>query len=120
MYAIKYKISQDDVAIARELAPTRAYNNLSITNGERNVIGVLGEICYIKMMAHLIPRKEIDYIPSYHYDVLIAELKIDVKTKQRTVPPEADYTAHSPHLLHTINCSPKKVFMAFFSAGKIF
>lgn len=93
MYAIKYKITQDDIALATKLAPTRAYNEYSITKGQRNVVGVLGEICYVKMMSYLLPRKEIDYTPSYDYDVLIGGYKVDVKTKQRTVAPQSSYAA---------------------------
>lgn len=92
-YFIHCKIPRNLIAEANKLAPKGAINNRSITNGERNVVGVLGELCYIKLIECICVDSFIDYTPTYDYDMLLGTLKFDVKTKQRTVAPRGDYAA---------------------------
>ena len=93
MYTVRYKILPADVKEARRLAPNGAYNSRSITNGERNLLGILGELCYVKMMRAICPEADIDHTPTMNYDVVINGRKVDVKTKQRSVAPRAEFAA---------------------------
>ncbi len=92
MRVIKIPITKSLISLAQDLAPTEAINNRSITKGERNTLGVLGELCTIKVLLKA-GIEAIDYSPTYDYDLLVNGVKIDVKTKQRTVAPRYDYDA---------------------------
>lgn len=97
-YIIHLPIKPKYVELAQSLTSTESYNNNSITKGERNVLGMLGEICYVMMMSRIMDRSQIKFLPNpdnpnYDYDVKIYNSTFDVKTKQRTVQPRMDYDA---------------------------
>lgn len=91
-YILKYSIPQKII----NLAKTEALNttlNRSITNGKRNVMGTIGELCYLVLLDSIYDTDLINYNPTYDYDVILQNLKIDVKSKQRNVPPQPNYDA---------------------------
>lgn len=85
------------IQIAKENAPSNAYNKRSITNGERNVVGLLGELYYLRLVEEIYNDHTTFYKPTFDYDVTIKannrDIKVDVKTKQRTGPPKDYYAA---------------------------
>lgn len=91
-YILKYSIPPKLIRRAEELSLTESLNK-SITNGERNVMGTLGELCYLTLIATIYDLDDITYEPTYNYDIKIGEVKIDVKSKQRNVQPQSDYAA---------------------------
>lgn len=92
-FFIHFKITPEQRKRAKKLAPKGAYNDNSITDGERNVIGVLAELCFIDLLKTFVDVSAIDYTPTYDYDILVGTTKVDVKTKQRNYPPTNDYDA---------------------------
>ena len=63
--------------------------NGSITNGEGNLAGALGEIIvidYLKEKGYNITDES-----TYDYDFIVNTSKIDVKTKRQNYPPKGDY-----------------------------
>jgi len=90
-------ITNEQRARAKELYEFKVLNN-SITKGKSNVYGAIGEIIvydYYKNKGLDINNKIIGE-DIYHYDLIINEFKVDVKTKKTTVYPE-------PHFLCSIS-----------------
>jgi hypothetical protein len=93
-YMLKRKIESNVIAMAKELTPNGAYNKRSITEGERNVIGTIGELYVVDILHKLFGMDQIKYEPNYNFDVFISNTrKIDIKTKMRTVEPKGRYAA---------------------------
>lgn len=91
-YILKLPITHKLIKHAEELSLTESLNK-SITKGERNVMGTLGELCYITLLSHIYDLEDIEYEPNYNYDLRIGGVKVDVKSKQRTVAPQSHYAA---------------------------
>jgi hypothetical protein len=78
-------LSEEDYANASLLALELSRLNNSITNGNGNLAGFLGEIAVQKICDGKI-------IHSYDYDFILPDgRKVDVKTKRTTVPPREYY-----------------------------
>lgn len=86
------KISEDQIARANKLYP---FENLrgSIMRGESDLYGALGEIL---IRDHFDDRKLI-LESTYEYDLIIDDLRVDVKTKKTAVYPQPNYTCSITH-----------------------
>tara|TARA_R110000782_G_C14549506_1_gene384789 strand:- start:76 stop:558 length:483 start_codon:yes stop_codon:yes gene_type:complete len=85
---IKIEITKEQVYRAKKLY-TFSQLKGSITKGQSNIYGALGEIIVYDI------NKEkgltVDFNSTYDYDLIIAGYKIDVKTKRTTVVPKPEY-----------------------------
>lgn len=70
---------------ANELAKSIGKLNNSIRKGDGNIAGVLGELCFLEHY------KNAKLSNTYDYDIILNNLKIEVKTKVRTVIPKPSY-----------------------------
>ena len=81
---IHTKIFKEDIELAKKMSSNMGTLNNSITRGQGNIIGFLGEI---------IVAKHLDIIQknTYDYDLIFNNKKIDVKSKKVTTPPREYY-----------------------------
>ncbi len=91
-YIIKRKITEDLIEASKKIMLNKVLNR-SIMEGERNLLGTLGEICYLDVLHTISPSSNIIHAQTYDYDIILKDAKIDVKTKQRTVEPRDSYDA---------------------------
>lgn len=82
------KIYKDQIERAKELYPFKNLNN-SITKGESNIYGALGEIIINDLF--LQNGFEVDFSSTFDYDLKINGFNIDVKTKKTKVQPSNNY-----------------------------
>ena len=81
----KFKISNDTLLNIKDRAKTLPLLNNSIRKGEGVVVAYIGE----EVVKRVLNGKIED---TYNYDVVYGEnIKVDVKTKERTVPPKEHY-----------------------------
>ena len=85
---IEIKITDDQRKRAEELYEFNVLKG-SVTEGEGNKVGALGEII---VLDHYIDKAE--YVGDYNYDLIIKDKKVDVKTKKQTVPPRPEHKAN--------------------------
>jgi len=83
---ITTNITTEQLQRAKTLYPFSSLNG-SITKGKSNIYGAIGEIIIQDHYAH----KNTNTNPTYHYDLTIENLKVDVKTKKTTVTPLPHY-----------------------------
>ncbi len=83
---IEVKINKGQVERARKLYPFKELNG-SITKGESNIFGALGEILIFDYYSDA----DIVLESTYDYDMIINGYCVDVKTKKTTVKPQEDY-----------------------------
>lgn len=85
---ITLNISDEQINEAYNLYP---FENLrgSITKGKSNFFGALGEIIIRDFF--ISQNYDVETVNNYHYDLIINEKKIDVKTKRTTVAPDEEY-----------------------------
>lgn len=83
---IKVMINDNQIIEAKRKAEEMGLIRNSITSGEGNLIGFLGEIIVAEYFGGIIQN-------TYDYDIIINNKKIDVKTKKTTVIPEPNYLA---------------------------
>jgi hypothetical protein len=83
---ITVNITQDQVNQAEAKAIELGRLRNSITEGEGNMIGFLGEIIVANFFDGIIQN-------TYDYDIIISNKRVDVKTKKTTVKPESYYFA---------------------------
>lgn len=76
---ITINITPEQIERAKILYEFGVLNN-SITNGESNIFGAMGEI--IVLDHYKSQNKDIKHLPTYDYDFIITGKKIDVKTKK--------------------------------------
>lgn len=81
---IKIKIKNDFINIARLKSKDLGILRNSIREGEGNFYGFLGELVVADYF-------NVDVTNTYDYDIIINDLKCDVKTKQCTSPPRNNY-----------------------------
>ena len=74
-------ITDKDIKEAKLLANSMGKLRNSITKGQGNVHGFLGEIITSKFLKSKLSN-------TYDYDIIHNNLKIDVKTKRVTTPPK--------------------------------
>jgi hypothetical protein len=81
-------ISEDQLKRAKELYPFEELEG-SITKGDSNIFGAVGEIVVYDFL-HSRGHK-IDVNSTYDYDLIVDNLKVDIKTKKTTVRPRPNY-----------------------------
>ena len=77
-------ITAEDITKARILAEDMGQLKNSITKGQGNIYGFLGEIIVSKFLG-------IELSNTYDYDMILNNTKIDVKTKRVNTPPKDYY-----------------------------
>ena len=82
----KINITDDQRNRAKELYEFNVLKG-SVTKGEGNEVGALGEIIVLDRYKELA-----EYVGDYHYDLIIKGKKVDVKTKKQNVPPASHHT----------------------------
>jgi len=81
----KFKISNDTLLNIKDRAKTLPLLNNSIRKGEGVVVAYIGEEVVKRVLGGEIED-------TYDYDVVYGNnIKVDVKTKERTVPPKEHY-----------------------------
>ena len=89
---VEVKFTDDMVARAKAKAKSLGSINNSIRKGKGNIVGYLGEeIVAHYMKADIISNDE--GTEKYNYDLVKDGKKIEVKSKERTVPPKGYYDA---------------------------
>ena len=89
---VEVKFTDDMVARAKTKAKRLGSINNSIRKGKGNIVGYLGEeIVAHYMKADIISNDE--GTEKYNYDLVKDGKKIEVKSKERTVPPKGHYDA---------------------------
>lgn len=88
---IKLNITDEQIIEAQKLYNFKALNN-SITEGESQIYGALGEVMVMDFLRSL--NKPVQYIGSYDYDLEINGKKIDVKTIKTDKEPTNDFNAN--------------------------
>lgn len=91
---IEVTITDEMIQNAKRLADDLGVLNHSIRNGLGNLAGFLGEEC---VLSHF---KEAVRDNTYQHDILLKGSRIEVKTKDRTVPPKIDYECSIPYSLY--------------------
>jgi hypothetical protein len=83
---VRWKITNElnDIAFAKAQRLGNLRN--SITKGEGNIAGYLGEEVVKRHLGGVI-----DEVNLYNHDILVGRSRIEVKTKRRTVYPKIDY-----------------------------
>ena len=77
----RFRVSEETLAEAKRRAEALPLLNNSIRAGRGAIVGYLGEALVSKIL-----RGEIK--DTFDYDIIYGDgIKVDVKTKQRTVPP---------------------------------
>jgi len=87
------KILKEDIEIARKMSDSMGTLNNSITKGQGNIIGFLGEIIVAQHLGIVLSN-------TYNYDLIYKDKKIDVKSKKVSTPPR-DYYECSVAALNT-------------------
>ena len=82
-----------------------AYNETTILEGGSGQrAGLIGEMAFAQALA----EQRITYQhlggDKQHHDFLIGDVKVDVKAKQRNVPPSYDYDAHVTQSIKDADC----------------
>ena len=77
-------ITKQNIQQAQTLAEEMGQLKNSITKGQGNIHGFLGEIIVSKFL-------DIEISNTYDYDMIFNNIKIDVKTKRVTTPPRDYY-----------------------------
>jgi len=90
---IEIDIKREQIERAEELFSFRNLKN-SITKGESQIYGALGEIVVLDYYEkHGVNAQ---YVGSFDYDIIIANKKVDVKTKKVNNPPQLEHNATIP------------------------
>ena len=77
-------ITQENITEAKKLSGEMGKLNNSITKGEGNIHGFLGEIITANFLS-------VSTFNTYDYDIVFNNIKIDVKTKKVNTPPRNYY-----------------------------
>lgn len=83
---VEIQITQEQRDRANELYEFNVLKG-SVTRGEGNKVGALGEIIVLDRYADVAT-----YVGDYNYDLIIKDKKIDVKTKKQNVAPAMHHT----------------------------
>ena len=81
---IEIQITKKMIQVAQQKSIEMGKLNNSITEGEGNLAGFIGEA----MVAHFF---RVPLVNTYDFDVIYKNIKIDVKTKRTTVEPKPYY-----------------------------
>lgn len=93
-------ITEEQIKRATKLYDFKVLKN-SITKGESNIYGALGEIITYDYYSKLFP---VVFENTYDYDMIIGGHKIDVKSKKTTVPPKPNYNCSIANYNITQKC----------------
>jgi hypothetical protein len=88
MSIVTIKITEDQKKRARKLYEFNVLNG-SVTEGEGNEVGALGEIIVLDYYGD-----KAEYVGDYNYDMIIKGKKVDVKTKKQAVIPQPTHKAN--------------------------
>jgi hypothetical protein len=94
----KIYITPEQIEEAKDLYNFKCLKN-SITNGESQVHGALGEL--IAMQVLQLRENHVDYVGHYDYDLICNGKRIDVKTIKSNHEPKDDYNANISAFNHT-------------------
>jgi hypothetical protein len=94
----KIYITPDQIEEAKDLYNFKCLKN-SITNGESQVHGALGEL--IAMQVLELRENHVDYVGHYDYDLICNGKRIDVKTIKSNHEPKDEYNANISAFNHT-------------------
>jgi len=83
-YMRHVKINKKHIQQARKMSDAMGQLNNSITKGQGNIIGFLGEIIVAEYLNIILNN-------TYDYDLVYKNKKIDVKSKRVTTPPKSYY-----------------------------
>jgi hypothetical protein len=87
------KIKHEHIEQAKTLYSFGALNN-SITKGEGNIIGALGEVVLFDYFTNSGFSTKFD--SNFNYDITVDRFKVDVKTKRTTVEPKEHFYCSIP------------------------
>lgn len=85
---MKVKVREDQIEKAKNLYPFESLRG-SITSGQGNIFGALGEIIIFDTFVDA--GFNVDFDSTYDYDLKIEGCTVDVKTKRTTVTPQPHY-----------------------------
>lgn len=88
---ITVKFTDEDKEIARKHYDFTCLKN-SVTKGKGNLVGALGELCLTKYLKEVYPEIITNLNPTYDYDLIFNNIKIDVKSKRTTAKPLPHYS----------------------------
>ena len=94
---IEVKISNDMRNTAHEMSEEMGILRRSITRGQGNVFGFLGELISLEVLGGI-------HQNTMDYDILVDGQKIDVKTKKTTVKPKPHYDCSVADVTRKQNC----------------
>jgi len=94
----KIYITPDQIEEAKDLYNFKCLKN-SITNGESQVHGALGEL--IAMQVLDLRDNDVEYVGHYDFDLICNGKKIDVKTIKSNHEPKDEYNANISAFNHT-------------------
>jgi hypothetical protein len=94
----KIYITPEQIEEAKDLYNFKCLKN-SITNGESQVHGALGEL--IAMQVLQLRENHVDYVGHYDYDLICNGKRIDVKTIKSNHEPKDEYNANISAFNHT-------------------
>lgn len=83
-----FTVTEEQLQRAKDRFEFKELNG-SITNGDGNLAGALGEVITIDYLKSL--NRNIEDDSTYDYDFKSNGFKIDVKTKRQNYPPKDDY-----------------------------
>jgi hypothetical protein len=104
--------TKEQFLLAKEKAEEIGSLNNSIRGGDGNLIGCLAEIVCADKLGWSLSN-------TYDYDCVCGEFKIDVKTKERGVPPRGNYFASVADYNTTQKCS-HYAFCSTIGKGTVF
>ena len=94
---IEVQITNSMREIAHDMSSEMGILSRSITRGQGNVYGFLGELVALDILGGI-------HQNTMDYDILVDGSKIDVKTKKTTVKPKPDYDCSVADLTRKQNC----------------
>ena len=83
-YMRHIKITNKHIELAEKMSKSMGTLNNSITKGQGNIVGFLGEIIVAEYLDIILDN-------TYDYDLIYKNKKIDVKSKKVTTPPKSYY-----------------------------
>lgn len=89
---IEVNITKEQVERAKSLYDFGELND-SIMEGESNIYGALGEILVYDRLLSLGLQVSKPENSTYDYDLIVNNIKVDVKSKRTTVKPRTNYNA---------------------------
>tara|TARA_R110002167_G_scaffold356838_1_gene572025 strand:+ start:153 stop:497 length:345 start_codon:yes stop_codon:yes gene_type:complete len=94
---IEVQITNSMRETAHDMSSEMGILSRSITRGQGNVYGFLGELVALDVLGGI-------HQNTMDYDILVDGSKIDVKTKKTTVKPKPDYDCSVADLTRKQNC----------------